>query len=133
MEPSALLDTDILSLVLRKDPAVYRRSKRYLLQHSELTISAITRYEILRGLKAKRASSQLTDFDVFCECNEILPLTDSILVRSANIYADLSFRGQLIPDADIFIAATAIENGLLLVTRNISHFNRIPGLDVEAW
>jgi tRNA(fMet)-specific endonuclease VapC len=133
MEPFTLLDTDILSLILRNDPAVFRRSKQYLVQHSELTISSITRYEILRGLKAKNATAQLAAFDIFCRRNEVLPLTDPILVRSADIYAELHSLGQLILDADIFIAATAIENGLVLATRNLSHFSRINGLAIESW
>jgi tRNA(fMet)-specific endonuclease VapC len=133
MEPRTLLDTDILSLLLRQDPVVLSRSERYLSQHGELTISAVTRYEIMRGLKVKRATSQLAAFDFFCRRNCVLPLADVIFDRATDIYADLHSRGQLILDADIFIAATALEHGFALATRNASHFERIPGLVVENW
>jgi predicted nucleic acid-binding protein len=36
-------------------------------------------------------------------------------------------------DADIFIAATALENGLRLATHNHSHFSRISGLIIGNW
>jgi tRNA(fMet)-specific endonuclease VapC len=39
----------------------------------------------------------------------------------------------LIGDADILIAATAIENNAGLVTGNERHFRRIPDLHVENW
>jgi tRNA(fMet)-specific endonuclease VapC len=133
MESRALIDTDILSLLMRNDRAVVNRTERYLIPLSILTISAITRYEILRGLRVKRATSQLIEFEDFCRDNEVLPLTDSILIRSSEIYADLSARGQLLLDADIFIAATAIEHGLVLVTNNVLHFNRIPDINIENW
>jgi tRNA(fMet)-specific endonuclease VapC len=133
IEPMSLLDTDILSLLMHKNAAVSYRAEQYLSLHSELTFSIITRFEILRGLKVKKASSQLSAFDVFCNENEIFSLTDSIIVRAADIYADLSSRGQLISDADILIAATAIEHGLILVTNNLSHFNRITGLQIDNW
>ena len=34
---------------------------------------------------------------------------------------------------DMFIAATAIEEDLIVVTGNTEHFSRIPGLKVENW
>ena len=37
-------------------------------------------------------------------------------------------QGNLIPDMDLMIAATAIRYGLILVTRNLRHFSPIPGL-----
>jgi tRNA(fMet)-specific endonuclease VapC len=45
----------------------------------------------------------------------------------------LEKRGKPISDMDMFIAATAIEEDLILVTDNVKHFSRIPGLKVENW
>jgi tRNA(fMet)-specific endonuclease VapC len=80
--------------------------------------SIITRYEILRGLKAKGATRQQEAFDRFCAANAILSLADAVVVQAAEIYADLYQRGELIGDADILIAATAIVEGRSLVTNN---------------
>jgi predicted nucleic acid-binding protein len=33
----------------------------------------------------------------------------------------------------MFIAATALEEYLILVTGNVKHFERIPGLKIENW
>ena len=51
----ALLDTDILSELLKQHPVVTQRARLYLADHDRLAFSIITRYEILRGLKAKQA------------------------------------------------------------------------------
>ena len=133
MEPKTMLDTDVLSGLMRKAPAALKRARTYLTDHRQLTISLITRFEILRGLKAKRATAQLAAFDSFCKSNEVLPITDQIIVRAADIYADLHIRGQLIPDADILIAATAMENSLALATNNLADFGRIAGLRIDNW
>lgn len=93
----------------------------------------ITRYEILRGLKAKGATKQAMVFDRFYARNAILPLIDEAVVKAAEIYADLSGRGVLIGDADILIAASALVYGLGVVTNNENHFKRIRGLHVENW
>lgn len=50
-----------------------------------------------------------------------------------NIKADLKNKGQLINDSDLFIAATAISNNMILVTNNERHFKRIITLKVENW
>jgi tRNA(fMet)-specific endonuclease VapC len=55
-------------------------------------------------------------------------VTDQIVERFARQRAALRRQGQLIPDMDLLIAATALEENLTLVTRNIRHFERIPEL-----
>lgn len=130
---SALLDTDILSAVMRQQPAAMSRARAYLAEQPHLTFSIITRYEILRGLYAKNATAQLEAFDKLCHVSVIIPLTDAIIVRAAAVYADLYQRGSLIGDADILIAATALEQGLTVVTNNESHYKRIAGLQLENW
>ena len=132
MAPS-LLDTDTLSDVLKKDDFVRQRSIQYLTEERRFTFSIITRYEILRGLKAKQADKQIAAFDDLCFASNILPLTDAIIVKAADIYAYLKRNGILISDADILIASTAITHNLVLVTNNVEHFERIDGLKVESW
>jgi len=128
-----LLDTDTLSAILRRNPAVTAKARDYLRSHHHFAFSTITRYEILRGLKARRATKQQAAFDRFCAANAILPLSDAIVVQAAEIYVDLYRRGELIGDADILIAATAIVEGYGLVTNNERHFERIEGLTVNYW
>jgi tRNA(fMet)-specific endonuclease VapC len=128
-----ILDTDILSAILRQNPVALHQAKNYLLWHGQLTFSIITRYEILRGLKAKGATKQIQAFDDFCNQNIILPITDETVVKAADIYADLRQRGAPIGDADILIAASALIRGWAVVTNNEAHFLRIPELQVINW
>ncbi len=131
---AALLDTDTLSEVIKaRDARVQHHASAYLAAFGQFTFSIITRYEILRGLHAKQAARQIQDFDERCQRSSVLPLTDDVVVLAAQIYGDLTRRGALISDADIFIAATALVNQLALVTENTTHFERIPGLSLNSW
>ncbi len=131
---SALLDTDTRSeLIQGIDPRVQDHARRYLAVFRHLTCSIITRYEILRGLKARRATRQIARFEQRCQHSEGLPLTDDIIVQAAEVSAVRSQEGQLISDADILIAATALKHHLVLVTEHVNHFRRIPGLSIESW
>ena len=132
--PPSLLDTSTLSDVMRaQNAAVGRAARVYLAAHGGFTFSILTRYEIPRGLLARGAVRQTQLFEAQCHQSHVLPLTDAIIARPASVYAELYRHGQLISDADILIAATALTHGLPLVTENPSHFCRIPDLPVESW
>jgi tRNA(fMet)-specific endonuclease VapC len=128
-----LLDTDTLSFFLRNVPKVTAEANKYLKFHKGFTFSVITNFEILRGLKIKNANRQITNFGLIRLQSREIELTDFVINRAADIYADLYKRGLLIMDADILIAATALENNLPIVTNNESHFNRISGLQILNW
>jgi tRNA(fMet)-specific endonuclease VapC len=131
--PETLLDSDVLSAVLRSHARAASRARAYLQDRHQFTFSVITRYEIVRGLKVKNATSRLQQFDRLCAASRILPLTDAIVEQATTVYADLHQRGQLVGDADILIAATALEHGLVVATNNEAHFSRIPGLTIDNW
>ena len=132
--PPALLDTDILSEVIKsRDVNVQLRAQAYLADHGQLQFSIITRYEVLRGLKAKDAFRQAFAFERQCAQSLVLPLDDDVVVQAAEIYGLLKKQGAVIGDADILIAATALVHDLTLVTGNLDHFRRIPTLQCETW
>jgi tRNA(fMet)-specific endonuclease VapC len=132
-QPAVLLDTDILSELLKQHPLVLQRVRTYLAEHERLAFSIITRYELLRGLKAKQARTQEAAFTLLCQASLILPLTDQVVDRAATLYGELHRQGALLPDADLLIAATALEAQRILVTNNLSHFQRVPNLAIETW
>lgn len=133
MLPPALLDTDILSELFKEHPKVNARAAEYLREHTSLTISHIQKYEVLKGLKAKKADKQIALFKRFCAKSDMLSITDDAIEKASEIYASLKLTGNIISDADIFVAAIAITNNLVLVTNNTNHFNRIKGLKLDNW
>jgi tRNA(fMet)-specific endonuclease VapC len=129
-----LLDTDTLSEIMRgRSSNIVQKAREYLKTHGQFRISIITRYEILRGLKAKQAFRQITLFEERCRKSVVYPLIDDIIVKASDIYAYLYQQGLLISDADILIASTALVNNLTLITGNLEHFNRIPNLVSQSW
>lgn len=131
--PETVLDTDILSALMKKQAHALEQAQAYLGIHDRFTISCVTLYEIRRGLKAKKADVQVVVFDQFCEKCRIIWLTNEIVNRAADIYADLYQRGELIGDADILIAASALVNGYAIATNNEIHYRRIEGLSIVNW
>ncbi len=63
----------------------------------------------------------------------VLPLTDDVAWHYGQTYRYLRVNGLLIGANDLWIAATGIAYGMPVVTRNVSHFRRVPGLDVLSY
>ena len=128
-----LLDTDTLSAVMQRKPPALIRASAYRAVFPQFSYSLITHFEVMRGFKAINATTQLRNYEVLRIGHEVLPITESVVVRAADIYADLHRRGELIPDADLIIGATALEYGCALATNNVGHFGRITGLIIDNW
>jgi len=60
-----VVDTDILSAIMRRNPQALSQARVYLDMYGQFTLSIITRFEILRGLKAKGATSPTSGFCVY--------------------------------------------------------------------
>jgi tRNA(fMet)-specific endonuclease VapC len=129
----ALIDTDILSFYFKGDAEVEKRVKKYLQEFDGLNISIITYYEILAGLKFKKAEKQIKEFGEFVSNNTIIHLSEESVDISSKIYADLRQKGITVGASDILIAGIAIENEVTLVTNNEKHYESIFGLYVDNW
>ncbi|HZQ07376.1 MAG TPA: type II toxin-antitoxin system VapC family toxin [Anaerolineae bacterium] len=63
----------------------------------------------------------------------VLGVDDRIARRFGQIKTQLRRSGQLIPDFDLLIAASALVYNLTLITNNTAHFGRIPNLPLANW
>lgn len=107
--------------------------KIYLKEHSKITISQITYFEVLAGLTFKKATKQIQEFENFISTCEVLKLSTSTLRISANIYAELREKGLTIGTADLLISGIALSNDLTLVTNNLKHYQPIAALATANW
>lgn len=131
---ATLLDTDMLSEVLkRKNPQILSHARRYLAAHSRLAFSSMTVYEIVRGLKATGATQQLAQFNAVVASSDVIPIDTAILMRAADLWAEGKRGGHPSDDADLIIAATALETGRILITGNTAHYSWISGLAMDDW
>lgn len=96
-----------------------------------LAISVISYGEVTEGvLGSQRQIEDLRSWSNFLAGCDILEVTLPIAERWAHLRRYLRVRGQVVGDNDLLIAATALEFGMKVVTRNARHFVRIPDLDV---
>ena len=128
-----MLDTDTVSYLVRgKTPALDTRVAK--MRPKQLSISAVTRGELLYGMHLKDGAHRLTQLvDQFLLRVQCLPWDDAAATHFAVIAADLHKAGTQICSMDAMIAGHASATGAVLVTNNARHFSRVPGLMIENW
>lgn len=97
-----------------------------------MAVSIISFAEIYEGIYYGSDPKRNEEiFAHFLQGVDVLGINRPVARRFAMVRGSLREAGQLIPQPDIFIAATALHYDLSLVTRNISDFQRIPGLKIH--
>ena len=126
-----LLDTDICIELLRGNFNVIERRQGY---DEKIAISFMTVAELYYGAEKSNNISKNTNLIAeFLLTVEILHSDLEILIKFGKLKAFLGKAGNILSDADLFIAATAIVKCNMLVTGNVNHFKRIEELRIENW
>ena len=128
-----LLDTCVISDFVKGMPAV---SARLLsIPPFEVALSSITMMEIEYGLllNKNRARKLRKPLEALLQSVHLLPFTKEDAQTAADIRAFLKSKGQLIGAYDLLIAGCAKSRRLILVTSNISEFERVEDLEIENW
>lgn len=119
-----LLDTCVCIALLKKSPSVIQRLRE--VGTSNCRISDITLAELYFGAFKSGKEKHFNDVSEISKLFERFPI--QYTRKYGEIRWELEKQGFRIGDMDMFIAATALEENLVLVTGNVKHFKRIPGL-----
>ncbi len=63
----------------------------------------------------------------------VLPITRAVALQYGRIYRYLSDNGLLIGSNDLWISAAALTYEIAIVTADIDHYRRVPGLEILAY
>jgi tRNA(fMet)-specific endonuclease VapC len=128
-----LFDTDAISEVFKKRPALAYLRWIATVPKAEQFTSAVSVGELFRGaFRSTDPERHLTNIESrILPAITVLPYDVAIARVYGEIQARLAEAGQTVADGDLQIAATALHHGLELVTGNLRHFERIPGIRIH--
>ena len=131
---SYCFDTDVLSAVMQRDPALHLIRRLAQVPSEEQFTTAITLGELLYGA-FRRGSPTLTERirELVHFALAVLPFDEAAAEVYGPLRARLESEGRRLAEPELRIASIALSNDLTLVTGNVRHFSRVPDLRVENW
>jgi predicted nucleic acid-binding protein len=125
-----LFDTDAISELLRPRPLPPYLNWLKTIPREDQFTSAVTVGELFKGAYRSSARERHLENIEKRVLPAVTPLPYDVSVARVfgKIRAHLEQSGNILPDVDLQIAATALYHDLELVTGNLRHFERIPGL-----
>ena len=126
---SLLLDTNIVIEVFSGNKSIAEKINKL----PRFYISSIILGELYTGVnRVSNKAKHLKQLMAFLELCTVLTIDDTTAELFGEITASLFKKGKPIPSNDIWIAASAKQHVLTLVTRD-KHFNEIDNILLETW
>ncbi len=126
-----LLDTNICAYFLNGKYNLVEKLDNvgfYNCAVSEITIAEL-KYGIAKSTFKEKNQTKVDDFQSKINIIPIFPALDIYATEKAR----LKNKGKILDDFDLLIGSTAIFNNLILVTKNVSDFDRLQGILIEDW
>jgi tRNA(fMet)-specific endonuclease VapC len=127
-------DTDILSATIRPAPPLHLIRRLATVPPQEQFTTSITVGELIYG--ARRGGRE----DLSRRIEQVIRRAQTVLAFDTTaartfgfLKATLEQRGTPLAEPDLRVASIALSRGLILVTRNVRHFQRVAELTVENW
>jgi tRNA(fMet)-specific endonuclease VapC len=130
-----VLDTNVVSALMKGDARVLARLSQVARTAVLLPqpVLAEIEYGLQRIERSKRRDLLRSRFELITKEVGRVEWSDEVSRAFGKIKAHLEQKGQRIEDLDAAIAAHALAHGDVLVTANVKHMHRVPGLTVEDW
>jgi len=127
-------DTTFVIDVLAGDDGALRRIDAIEGERRPEKVSAITVLELYEGVarSSKPESEKARVLDVL-DSKHVVAADRGIMRRAGELSGNLVVEGRRIDREDCVVAATALQEGEPVVTRNARHFERIPGVEVRTY
>ena len=134
MQTQYLLDTNICIYIIKHQPEIVRQHFEKHLPNRNILMSVITLGELRFG--AEKSQNKEKALKVIDELSAIIPvveLDETVAEHYAQIRKDLTLKGQIIGNNDLWLAAHARANDWVMVTNNEKEFLRVDQLKIENW
>jgi tRNA(fMet)-specific endonuclease VapC len=128
-----MLDTNICSYVLRdRPPSVRKRFEKA--GAGNLAISTVVLAELYFGAaRHPKGDAIRREIDDFASRITILPWDENAADHYGEIRAVLEKKGTPIGAMDMMIAAHALSIGAVLVSNDVTYFDKVRGLRIANW
>ena len=131
MSTSYLLDSSVLVLLLKQDTTISQKLAG--VERAAFYVSTVALGELYYGAEhSLYVEKSRADVDAFTLTMTVLVADHATARKYGLLKHEQRAKGLMLPDNDLWIAATALQYGLTLVARD-QHFTWIAELTLEQW
>jgi predicted nucleic acid-binding protein len=109
-----ILDTNIISALIRNDPVVFSHLQKH--REQGIYLCAPVYFEVVRGLLWKRATAKIAVLEQLRARLGWLSISEADWQRAGQLWADSVQRGRRLSDVDLLIAALALRQDAIIVS-----------------
>lgn len=130
MSKSYLLDTNAAIFYLNGDQVV----TGIINDADAIYLSSISLGELYFGAeRSARVSENIAQIEQFVSERSLLVCDKETAIWYGRVLKGLADKGRPIPDNDVWIAATAFQHDLTVLTRDVKHFTEVDDLSIQNW
>jgi len=130
-------DTDFLIAYLQRNPHAIRKLELLKTEYRDnnrasACTTSINAVELYKGVyRVTNREREAAKVKQLMDSLDLLTLDHESARLAGEL--DAATKSKAIGDLDLIIASIALTNSQTLITRNVKHFERVPGLTVESW
>jgi len=130
----ACLETTFMVDLLRRDPRAISKLKDLEDAGERLATTQLNLVELYIGAyRSSDAQAKVGELGELLEGLDVLEFGREECAVCGRIMAGLLSRGESIGTVDVIAGCIALAHGETVITRNVEHYRRIPGLSVESY
>lgn len=120
-------DTD--ALIDLAEGAGAHEAVKALLRAGRLATTAVSVFELWRGCETAAQRARARDL---LRGIRVYPVTTASAMRAAELWREIEEKGGRVGERDTLIAGVCLATRLAVLTANVKHLRRVPGLRVVA-
>lgn len=129
-----IVDTDVLIDLMQDADRAKRTVADLEDQRVPLRLSAVSEFELFHSLeRVDDPSERRRQIETVLETKQTYPADSAVMKKAGRIDGRLASDGWAIGIGDTIVGATALVHEESVLTRNVDHFERIDGLDIESY
>lgn len=129
-----IVDTDVLIDVMQDDEQAKRRVENLESKRVPLRLSSMSLFELYHSIeRVGNSDERRRRIEAVLESKPTYPADDAVMKKAGRIDGRLVSEGRAVGIGDTVIAATALVHEEPVLTRNVEHFERIGGVEIESY
>lgn len=128
-----ILDTSFIIDLLNDEESAVKKAQEIDRSNAPISTTAVSVFEIWQGIADIKNEKKLERINNLLESIGLFNLDQESAKIGGRVHAELYARGTPIQPEDSMIAGICLKHSKKVLTRNVKHFSRISGLEIETY